>query len=146
MNELSEQNLTDLDDVELLHRVDEIVTQFDELDPQEAGEALGVLVQEFGERHSPDAVLAQFRRLLLERDPDADLELALGAIRDGNGAPGGAEAGDFAGLAREGVQSGRAGLRERQRVEGFEGDVRSPERVRSIGCLDHLYDLESECG
>ena len=35
------ETLRDLDDVELLHGVDEIVTQFEELDPHEAGEALG---------------------------------------------------------------------------------------------------------
>ena len=83
VNELSEQHLADLDDAELLHQVDEIVTQFDELDPQAAGEALGALVQELGERHSPDTVLAQFRSLLVERDPDADVELEIGAIRAG---------------------------------------------------------------
>ena len=60
---------TDLADVELLYRIDEIVTQFEDLDAYEAGEALGTLIQEFGERHSPKAVLVQFRRLILERDP-----------------------------------------------------------------------------
>ena len=73
----------DLDDVELLHGVDEIVTQFEELDPHEAGDALGALIQEFGERHSPDAVLAQFRRLLLARDQESDPALELAAIRRG---------------------------------------------------------------
>ena len=72
MNAPSLETLRDLDDVELLHGVDEIVTQFEELDPHEAGDALGALIQEFGERHSPDAVLAQFRRLLLARDQEND--------------------------------------------------------------------------
>ena len=128
------------------HRVDEIVTRFDELDPQEAGEALGALVQEFGERHSPDAVLAQFRRLLLERDPETRPRLELDAIREGMARRVALRRRSVAGLAREGVQGGRAGLGERQRVECFDGDVRSARRVRSVGCLDHLHDLESECG
>ena len=83
MNGLSEQHLADLDDVELLHRVDDVVTHFDERDPHDAGEVLGALVQEFGERHAPDAVLAQLSRLLLDRDPEAEAELAIGAIRAG---------------------------------------------------------------
>ena len=83
MNAPSLETLRDLDDVELLHGVDEIVTQFEELDPHEAGDALGALIQEFGERHSPDAVLAQFRRLLLARDQENDPALELAAIRKG---------------------------------------------------------------
>ena len=79
----SEETLRDLDDVELLHGVDEIVTQFEGLDPDEAGEALGALIQEFAERHSPDAVLAQFRTLLLARDPENDPAFELAAIRKG---------------------------------------------------------------
>jgi hypothetical protein len=83
LNALTEQTLRGIDDVELLYRIDEIVTQFDELDPHEAGDALGALIQEFGERHSPDAVLAEFRRLLLQRDPEHDPALELAAIRRG---------------------------------------------------------------
>jgi len=83
LNASSLETLRDLDDVELLHGVDEIVTQFEELDPHEAGDALGALIQEFGERHSPDAVLAQFRRLLLARDRENDPALELAAIRRG---------------------------------------------------------------
>jgi len=73
VNELNEETLTALDDVELLHRIDAIVSQFDDLDPHEAGEALGALVQELGERHSPDVVLAHLRRLLQERDDPNDV-------------------------------------------------------------------------
>src|SRR5262245_6094958 len=73
LNDLDEESLTALDDVELLHRVDAIVSQFDDLDPREAGEALGALAQELGERHSPDVVLAHFRRLLEERDDPNDV-------------------------------------------------------------------------
>jgi len=83
LKDLSETNVAGLDDVELLHRVDEIVTRLDDLDPQEAGEALGVLVQEFGERHSPDVLLAQLRRLLIEREPDVHPGFELDAIRAG---------------------------------------------------------------
>jgi hypothetical protein len=79
--------------------------QFDELDPQEAGEALGALVQEFGERHSPDAVLAQFRSLLVERDPDADHELEIGAVRAGMARRTALRRWSSAGLARERVES-----------------------------------------
>ncbi|HEX7310183.1 MAG TPA: hypothetical protein VF232_03300 [Gaiellaceae bacterium] len=83
MNAPNEETLRDLDDVELLHGVDEIVTQIEELDPHETGEALGAFIQEFGERHSPDTVLAQFRRLLLARDPENDHVFELAAIRKG---------------------------------------------------------------
>ena len=83
MNAPSPEALSALDDVELLHRVDEIAAEFDEIDPDEAGAILGALIQEFGERHSPDAVLAQFRGLLLARDPENDFELELAAIRNG---------------------------------------------------------------
>jgi hypothetical protein len=83
VRDLNEETLRDLDDVELFHGVDEIVTQFEELDPHAAGEALGALIQEFGERHCPDAVLAQFRRLLLARDPENDPAFELAAIRKG---------------------------------------------------------------
>ena len=83
LNGLNQQTLSDLDDLELLHRIDEIVSRFDELDPKEAGDTLGALVQEFGERHSPDKVLDQFRRLLLEQDPGADPARQLDAIRRG---------------------------------------------------------------
>ena len=83
MNAPSLETLRDLDDVELLHGVDEIVTQFEEFDPHEAGDALGAFIQEFGERHSPDAVLAQFRRLLLAREQENDPALELAAIRRG---------------------------------------------------------------
>ena len=83
LNAPNEETLRDLNDGELLHEVDEIVTQFEELDPDEAGDALGALVQEFAERHSPDAVLAQFRTLLLARDPENDPAFELAAIRKG---------------------------------------------------------------
>jgi hypothetical protein len=83
VSDLNEETLIDLDDVELFHGVDAIVTQFEELDPHEAGGALGALVQEFGERHFPGAVLAQFRRLLLARDPENDPAFELAVIRKG---------------------------------------------------------------
>jgi hypothetical protein len=84
LNDLSEETLTTLDDVELLHRVDAIVSQLEELDPHEAGEALGALVQELGERHSPDMVLAHFRRLLEERDaPNEVLVRELATVQAG---------------------------------------------------------------
>ena len=81
--DLSEQHLTGLADVELLDRVDEIVTRFEELDPLEAGDALGALVQELGERHWPEAILAQLRMLLLERDPESETAVELDAVREG---------------------------------------------------------------
>ena len=82
MNAANEEILN-LDDVELLHGVDEIVTEFEELDPHQAGETLGALIQEFAERHSPEAVLAQFRILLLARDRENDPAFELAAIRKG---------------------------------------------------------------
>ncbi len=81
--DLSEQHLTGLADVELLDRIDEIVTRFEELDPLKAGDALGALVQELGERHWPEAILAQFRMLLLERDPETETAVELDAVREG---------------------------------------------------------------
>ena len=96
MGDLSEQRLAGLADVELLEWVDEIVTRFEELDPWEAGEALGALVQEFGERHVPEAVLARLGRLLEERDPETETAVELDAVREGMArraalrAPGGA--------------------------------------------------------
>jgi len=83
LSNLTEEALSALDDVELLHGVEEIAAGFDEIDPNEAGEILGALIQEFGERHSPDAVLSQFRGLLLALDPENDFELELAAIRKG---------------------------------------------------------------
>jgi len=111
-NELNQETLMDLDDVELLHRVDEIVSRFDELDPGEAGDALGALVREFGERHSPEALLAQFRRLILEHDPDADVECELGVVRDGMARREVLRRAASPGLTRNGFQGGCALLGE----------------------------------
>ena len=130
----------------MLHGVDEIVTQFEGLDPDEAGEALGALIQEFGERHSPDVVLAQFRTLLLARDPENDPAFELAAIRKGMARRAALRDRLTRGVSPRGRPERSVALRERQWVEGVDGDVRSPRSVRSIGRLDHLHDLESECG
>jgi hypothetical protein len=107
LSELNGQSLSSLDDVDLLHRIDELVSQFDELDPQEAGDALGALVQELAERHTPDAVVGEFQRQLLERDPDRDLEADLATVREGMARRERLRR-EEAALSREGVRGGRA--------------------------------------
>jgi hypothetical protein len=140
--ELSEERLAGLADVELLGRVDELVARFEELDPRVAGDALGGLVQELGERYWPEAVLAQLRGLVLERGSG----VGLGAVREGMARRAALRAaGGRWGSAGEDVV-GWAGLGERERVERFEGGVGSAGVVGAVGCLDHLDDLESEGG
>lgn len=82
MGDLSEQQLAGLADLELLDRVEGIVARFEELDPRVAGDALGALVQELGERHWPEAVRARFRELLLD-DRGAEAVVGLEAVGEG---------------------------------------------------------------
>jgi hypothetical protein len=82
-HDCTEETLTRLSDVELLHGVDEILMEIEHLEPTHAAEMLWCLLNELFERHIPDAALEQTLRFHREHDPDCDLDAEASGSRSG---------------------------------------------------------------